>query len=168
MASRRFTPSRALSCRARRCWAVSPSDVPWRWPSPQTLRRPGPALEIRSTHADSPSLASKTLQTLSPTQSHLSRPRRATVARKVTATAPAHSFIRIQSLCKAAEAREAACVSRRRQNLRSGQAFETRRTCYHSGGSIAVKPRALRMIKNGAAGGTRDAPWSPCSTRGYW
>jgi len=100
-------------------------------------------------------------------QSHLCQPQRASVARIVETTAPAPSFVCMQSLCKATEATTAACVSRRGKNLGSGQAFVTRRICYLPGLPTAVEPRASRMLSNSPTGCTRNPPWSQGSSRRY-
>ena len=84
----------------------------------------------------------RTLQTLYDHQSDVCQPQRASVARTVEMMAPAPSSICVQSLCKAAEATTAACVSRREKSLGSGQAFATKRIFYLPGLPNAVEPHA--------------------------
>ena len=146
---------------------VSPRRLRWRWSWPSMPAGPGAAIRIGSARVDNRSAASRTLQTLYDHQSHLCRPQRTSVARIGEMTAPAPSFICMQSLCKAAEATTTACVSRRGKNLGSGRAFSTRRICYLLGLPTAVEPRASRMLLNGSTGCTRDPPWSRGSSRRY-
>ena len=146
---------------------VSPRRLRWRWSWPSTPAGPGAAIGIGSARVDNRSAASRTLQTLYDHQSHLCRPQRTSVARIGEMTAPAPSFICMQSLCKAAEAMAAACVSRRGKNLGSGRAFPTRRICYLLGLPTAVEPRAFRMLLNGPTGCTCEPPWSRGSSRLY-
>ena len=151
-------PNRSATRRARLRWRQS-----WSPTSPG----PGGALRIGSARVDNRSAASRTLQTLYDHQSHLCRPQRESVARHVEMTALAPSSICVQSLCKAAEAMTAACVSKREQNLGSGRAFVTKRIFYLPGLPNAVEPHASRMLSNGPIGCTRNPPWSRGSWRRY-
>ena len=146
---------------------VSPRRLRWCWSRPSTPAGPGTAIGIGSARVDNRPVVSTTLQTLYDHQSHLCRPQRTSVARIGEMTAPAPSFICMQSLCKAAEAMAAAWVSRRGKNLESGRTFATRHICYLPGLQTAVEPRASRMFLNGPTRRTRNPPWSRGSSRRY-